>query len=103
MRASVRWWTATIALSLLGAGPSGAQLMSTCVEKPPVPRGELGCSIVAMKQLPAGLHAPVFWHIDRFDSLAAARAAVGETSIAFEDMGGSWLMTLESQADDHHG
>jgi quercetin dioxygenase-like cupin family protein len=77
--------------------------MSTCVEKPAVPRGEFGCSIVATKPLPVGLREPVFWHVDRFDSQAAARAAVGETSIAFEDAGAWWLMTIESRAQGHHG
>jgi quercetin dioxygenase-like cupin family protein len=45
----------------------------------------------------------VFWHIDRFDSLERARAAVGPASIAFGAAGTSWLMTIESDASDHHG
>ena len=52
---------------------------------------------------PEGLTAPVFWHIDRFDSLDAARAAVGPAGIAFEAGGTSWLMTIESETSNHHG
>ena len=94
---------ALVGLSVLWVIPADAQLMSTCVEKPPVPRGEFGCSILETKLLPAGLREPVFWHIDRFDSQTAARSAVGDASIAFEDAGTWWLMTIESQAGDHHG
>ena len=63
----------------------------------------MGCSIVESKVLPDGIKEPVFWHIDRFDSLERARAAVGLSSIAFEAAGTSWLMTIESQASNHHG
>ena len=94
---------AVIGLSVLGAMPASAQLMSTCVEKPPVRRGELGCSILQTKVLPDGLREPLFWHIDRFDTGVAARAAVGDASVAFEDGGTWWLMTIESQTADHRG
>lgn len=94
---------AAIGLLALGAIPAGAQLMSTCVEKPPVRGAEDGCSIVQTKVLPDGLREPVFWHIDRFDSEVAARAAVGDASVAFEDRGTWWLMTIESDTADHHG
>lgn len=63
----------------------------------------MGCSIIQSKVLPDGLEEPVFWHIDRFDSLERARAAVAPASIAFEAAGTSWLMTIESQTPDHHG
>ncbi len=36
-----------------------------CVENSPERRGEFGCSIVEIKELPSDLRAPVFWHIDR--------------------------------------
>src|SRR5688572_20051053 len=90
-------------VSLLTASTAAAQLMSTCVENSPERRGEIGCSIVESKALPDGLKEPAFWHIDRFDSLERARAAVAPASIAFEAAGTAWLMTIESQTSDHHG
>ena len=103
MRCSLIALSAPIGLSALGAMPAAAQLMSTCVAKPPVPRGELGCSILQTKPLPDGLREPVFWHIDRFDTEAAARAAVGDASVAFEDAGSWWLMAIESDSTGHRG
>jgi quercetin dioxygenase-like cupin family protein len=94
---------ATILLSLLSANMAAAQLMSTCVENSPERRGEMGCSIIEKKALPAGLKEPVYWHIDRFDSAEGARAAAGPASVAFEAAGIAWLMTIESQTSDHHG
>src|SRR5262245_2009743 len=89
-------------VSVLTANTAAAQLMSTCVENSPERRGEIGCSIIASKVLPDGLEAPVFWHIDRFDSPDAARAAVGPASIAFDAAGTWWLMTIESETGNHH-
>jgi quercetin dioxygenase-like cupin family protein len=43
------------------------------------------------------------WHIDRFQSLAAARAAVGPTSVALEAHGGWWLLSVEPDTMNHHG
>jgi quercetin dioxygenase-like cupin family protein len=73
------------------------------VENSPERRGEFGCSIIENKLLPEGLQAPLFWHIDSFDSLEIARAAVGSASVAFEAAGRSWLVTIESKTSDHHG
>lgn len=81
----------------------GAQLMTTCVEDSPERRGGIGCSIIEKKLLPEDLNEPLFWHIDRFDSLERARAAVGPASIAFAAAGTAWLMTIQSQPSDHHG
>jgi quercetin dioxygenase-like cupin family protein len=94
---------AFIAVSVLGPMPAVAQLMSTCAERAPVQRGEFGCSILQTKVLPKDLGEPVFWHIDRFDSGAAARAAVGDASVAFQDGGTWWLMTIESETANHRG
>ena len=79
-----------------------AQLMSTC-ENSPERRGQIGCTVIESKVLPDGLKEPLLWHIDRFDSLDGARAAVGPASIAFTAAGTSWLMTIESSTSDHHG
>jgi quercetin dioxygenase-like cupin family protein len=92
-----------VGLSALKANGAAAQLMTTCVENSPERRGEMGCSIIGSKVLPIGLKEPLFWHIDRFDSLARARAAVNEASIAFDAAGTAWLMTIEPHSSDHHG
>jgi quercetin dioxygenase-like cupin family protein len=94
---------AVVLLTVLIANVADAQLMSTCTENSPERRGELGCSIIESKLLPADLREPVFWHIDRFDSLARARAAVNQASVAFEAAGTAWLMTIEPRYSDHHG
>jgi quercetin dioxygenase-like cupin family protein len=80
-----------------------AQLEPSCVENSPERRGEIGCSLVENKPLPPDLKAPLVWHIDRFTTQAAAKAAVGPTSVAFSAHGIAWLMTIETAATDHHG
>ena len=74
-----------------------------CVENSPERRGDFGCSIVENKQLPNGLRAPVFWHIDRFDTNDRARKAVGPSSVAFEAHGSWWLMSVGPQVETHRG
>ena len=96
-------FVAVALLSVLNANIARAQLMSTCTENSPERHGELGCSIVESKLLPADLEQPVFWHIDRFESLERARAAVHATSVAFEAAGTAWLMSIEPRVSDHHG
>jgi quercetin dioxygenase-like cupin family protein len=92
-----------ILLSVLIANTTTAQLASPCVENSAERRGEFGCSIIENKLLPKRLKGPLFWHIDSFDSLDHARAAVGPTSVAFEAAGKSWVMTIESKTSDHRG
>jgi hypothetical protein len=75
-----------------------AQEEPLCVENSPERRGEIGCSIVEIKPLPSDLKEPLFWHIDRFQTGARARAAVGPASIAFEAHGAWWLMSVESES-----
>jgi quercetin dioxygenase-like cupin family protein len=91
------------AIVLLMARTASAQLEPACVENSPERQGGIGCSIVEIKPLPDALAAPLFWHIDRFNSGEQARAAVGPASIAFDAHGISWLLTIESRIDDHHG
>jgi len=88
---------------LLLTGISRAQEEPVCVENSPERRGEIGCSIVEKKPLPATLKEPAFWHIDQFDSPDRARAAVGPSSIAFEAHGVWWLMSVGPETNDHHG
>lgn len=95
--------TGVVVMSALTANGAGTQLMSTCSGDSPERRGEMGCTIIERKLLPSDLAQPLFWHIDRFDSLERARAAVGPASIAFEAAGAAWLMTVEATTSDHHG
>jgi quercetin dioxygenase-like cupin family protein len=106
MRMTPDWTTQTAVLAvlwMLTPNPAVAQLMSTCASDSPERRGGIGCTIIESKPLPDGLTAPVFWHIDRFDSLDAARAAAGPAGIAFDAGGTSWLMTIDSETSNHHG
>jgi quercetin dioxygenase-like cupin family protein len=104
MTRSWRWQVTPLAvLWMLTPSIAAAQLMSTCAPDSPERRGGIGCSIIESKPFPEGLRSPVFWHIDRFDSLDAARAAVGPAGIAFDAGGTSWLMTIESETSNHHG
>lgn len=88
---------------LLVASTASAQEEPPCVENSPERRGEIGCSLVENKPLPANLTEPLFWHIDRYATGARARAAVGAASIAFEAHGAWWLLSIESLVDDRHG
>src|SRR5262249_10134171 len=80
------WMTLALALSLLAIGP--AVVPSAAAD------GQLGIETVAemkLKQLPPG---PLFWRIENFDTLAAAKAAAGPTALAAEIAGKVWLFTL---------
>jgi hypothetical protein len=79
--------TATFALLLFAWAP--AVVPSTAAAQ-----GKLVIEPVAemkLKRLPPG---PLYWRIDNFASLAAAKAAAGETSLAAEVAGKVWLFTL---------
>jgi len=94
---------AALLLAMLTTNSAGAQLMSTCVANSPERRGELGCSIIQDKLLPADLKEPLFLHIDRFDPGEHAHATVGSASTEFVAAGTSWLITIESRTSNHHG
>ena len=74
-----------------------------CTEDSPERRGEEGCTILANRPLVGSLEKPVYWHIDRFDSLEAAKKSAGPDGVAVEAHGGVWLMTVEAQTEEHHG
>lgn len=90
-------------LATVSANLPAVQLMSSCAPNSPERRGEIGCSIIENRPLPEGLEEPLFWHIDRFDSLKRAQAAAGAAGVAFDAGGTSWLSTIESQTSKHHG
>jgi hypothetical protein len=58
-----------------------------CVENSPERRGEEGCSILVTRPLVASTKKPVYWHIDRFDSLEAATKCAGPDGVAAEAHG----------------
>lgn len=91
----------SVVLILIGIGR--AQEEPVCVENSPERRGDIGCSIIEKKPLPATLKDPAFWHIDQFDSPERAQAGVGPSSIAFEAHGAWWLMSVGPKSLDHHG
>lgn len=95
--------TSSVAVALFSVATGASQLMSTCAPNSPERRGEIGCSVIETKALPEGLKEPLFWHIDRFDSLKHAQAAAGAASVAFDAGGTVWLSTIESRTSDHHG
>lgn len=80
-----------------------AQLEPKCVENSPERQGGIGCSYIENKPLPSTLKEPLYWHIDKFESVERAKAAVSPVSVAFPANGTWWLFTIESTVDDHHG
>ena len=74
-----------------------------CLENSPERRGEEGCTILASRLLAGPQTKPLYWHIDRFESLEAAKKAAGPDGVAAEAHNSVWLMTVEAQAEDHHG
>jgi len=74
-----------------------------CTEDSPERRGEEGCTILANRPFVGALEKPIYWHIDRFDSLEPAKKAAGPNGVAAEAHGGVWLMTVEAQTEEHHG
>jgi mannose-6-phosphate isomerase-like protein (cupin superfamily) len=70
-----------MAAALLATEPAAAQ--SKLVVKP--------IAEVKLKQLPPG---PLYWRVENFDTLAAAKAVAGPASIATEAAGKAWLFTL---------
>jgi quercetin dioxygenase-like cupin family protein len=74
-----------------------------CIEDSPERRGEEGCTILASRPLLGSVSKAVYWHIDRFDSLEAAKKAAGPDGVVAEAHGSVWLMTVEARTEAHHG
>jgi len=74
-----------------------------CLENSPERRGEEGCTILTNRPLLGTLTNNLYWHIDRFASLEAARKAAGPNGVAAAAHGSFWLMTVEANTEDHHG
>jgi quercetin dioxygenase-like cupin family protein len=95
--------TILIILAVCALAPAGQRPPVKCTEDSPERRGEEGCTILASRPLLESLTKPMYWHIDRFDSLEAAKKAAGPDGVAAEAHGFVWLMTVEAQAEEHHG
>ena len=78
---------------LLFAGLAHAELIR-CVPDSPERRGGTGCSTLEDRRLVTQWKAPLYWHIDEFDSLAEAQRHVTPASAAFEAHGRFWLATV---------
>jgi quercetin dioxygenase-like cupin family protein len=72
-----------------------------CMENSPERRGEEGCTILANREF-VGSTDNVYWHIDRFDSVEAAKKAAGPNGVAVEAHGFIWLMTVEARIEEQH-
>jgi len=95
--------TILIILALCAIAPAGQRPPVKCTENSPERRGEEGCTVLANRPLLGSLPKAVYWHIDRFDSLEAAKKAAGPNGVAAEAHGSFWLMTVEAKTKDHHG
>jgi quercetin dioxygenase-like cupin family protein len=74
-----------------------------CTEDSPERRGQEGCTILTSRPLVGSVARPLYWHLDRFDSLDAAKKAAGPNGVAAEAHGSVWLMTVEPKTKRHHG
>ena len=95
---------ATLAVALMSVMAAASERPPVkCMADSPERRGEEGCTILESRPLLGSLSKPVYWHIDRFDSLAAAKKVAGTDGVAAEAHGSAWLMTVEAQTEDHRG
>jgi quercetin dioxygenase-like cupin family protein len=92
-----------IVLVVCALAPVGQRSPVKCTEDSPERRGEEGCTILASRPIVGSLTKPIYWHIDRFDSLDAAKKAAGPDGVAAEAHGSVWLMTVEAKTKKHHG
>ena len=75
--------TILIVLAVFALAPVGQRPPVKCAEDSPERRGEEGCTILTSRPLVGSLAKPAYWHIDRFDSLEAAKKAAGPDGVAF--------------------
>jgi quercetin dioxygenase-like cupin family protein len=90
-------------LVLCGAASAQDRPPVKCLVDSPERRGEEGCSLLASRPFAGSVAQPLFWHLDRFDTIEAARTAAGPDGVAAEAHGSVWLMTVEPRGEDHRG
>lgn len=82
---------------------SGRRTSVKCMENSPERSGEEGCSILANRRYLGSINTNLYWHIDRFDSLESAVKAADANGVATAAHGFFWLMTVETETDNHRG
>jgi hypothetical protein len=90
---------ALLALVVMPLASLQGQTDGTCV--PVGERGDrtLGCYVTAREELgPLPRDSALYWHIDRFASLAGAQAARGPRGTAVNSLGQAWLFTIADSA-----
>lgn len=92
-----------LGLALCALGATADRPPVKCSADSPERRGEEGCTILASRPLHASPATRVYWHLDRFDSLAAAQQAAGPDGVAADAHGSTWLLTVEPRSGSHHG
>ena len=95
--------TVLIVLAVYALAAQGQRPPVSCTKDSPERRGQEGCTILEERPLLGSLAEPLYWHIDRFDSLQAAQNAAGPNGVAAEAHGSMWLMTVEALGEEHHG
>jgi quercetin dioxygenase-like cupin family protein len=92
---------AILLLLCVGAPYAASSQTVECTPDSPERRGEPGCSIVAIRPLAIAGADRVYWHVDRFDSLGNARAAVGPLDFVFSAHGSPWVVRVERDTVAH--
>lgn len=86
---------AALATGITSAGSLGAQTDGTCVPMSERAGREFGCFITARDELGALPAVPaLYWHLDTYPTLTAARAAKGPRGTVVESLGRTWLFTI---------
>jgi hypothetical protein len=97
---------ALVLSTLFLATAAGAQApagFGVCVPRTNQPSGQLGCFTITEEAQGQFGAVPVFWHITRFASRAAADSVRPEHGTVVDAFGQSWLMTIADSASRPHG
>ncbi len=93
-RKSIFSWT-LLTLAIVSTSPLRGQTDGTCVPVSERAGREFGCFITAREELGAlSMQSPLYWHLDAFSTLAAARAAKGPRGTVVESLGRIWVFTI---------
>ena len=85
----------TVSVLSISADSFHAQTDGTCVPVSERAGREFGCFITAREELGAlPAQPPLYWHLDTFPTVAAARAAKGPRGTVVESLGRVWLFTI---------
>jgi hypothetical protein len=68
-----------------------------CVSVSQRANSEAGCWIVADQSVGRPGKSPWYWHVDTFDSQAAAERAKGPTSTVVQAFDRTWLLTIDAE------